>query len=70
MDLLCKVSDKESIENESEYKNYIATQYKKDDKSIYKKYVNNNINLDEVNRILKNYVSTHNRKIDIYFVCW
>ena len=34
MDLLCKVCDREIIENESEYKNYIATQRKEDDKTI------------------------------------
>ena len=37
MDHLCRVCDKEIIENESEYKNYITTQRKKDDKSIFKK---------------------------------
>ena len=68
MDLLCRVCDRSIIENESEYKNYIATPRKKDDKSIYKKYVINNNNLDEVDKILKDYVSTHNRKFDIHFV--
>ena len=67
MDLLCKVCDPETIENESEYKNYIATLRKKDDKSIYIKNVINNINLDEVDKILKDYVSTHNKKFEIYF---
>ena len=68
MDLLCKVCDKEIIENESEYKNYIASLLKKDDKSIYKKYVINNINLDEVDKLLKDYVSTHNKEFDNYFI--
>ena len=68
MDLLCQVCDREIIENECEYKNYIATLRKKDDKSIYKKYVFNNFNLDEVDKILNDYVSTHNKKFDIYFI--
>ena len=68
MDLLCRVCDRWIIANESEYKNYTATLHKKDDKSICKKYVINNFNLDEVDKILKDYVSTHNRKFDIYFV--
>ena len=68
MDLLCQVCDREIIENECEYKNYIATLRKKDDKRIYKKNVINNINLDEVDKILNDYVSTHNRKLDIYFI--
>ena len=53
MDILCKVCDKDIIENDFEYKNYIATLRKKDDRSIYKKYVINIINLDEVDKILK-----------------
>ena len=68
MDYLCQVCDREFIENESEYKNYIATLRKKDDKSIYKKYAINNINLGEVDKILKDYVSTHNKKLNIYCI--
>ena len=68
MDILCKVCDKDIIENESEYKNYITTLRKKDDKSIYKKYIIYNISLDEVDKILKDYVSTHNKKFNIYFI--
>ena len=68
MDILCKVCDKDIIENESEYKNYITTLRKKDDKSIYKRYVIKNITLDEVDKILKDYDSTHNKKFNIYFI--
>ena len=70
MDYLCQICDREIIENESEYKNYIASLRKKDDKSLYKKYkyVINNINLDEVDKIFKDFVSTHNKKFDIYFI--
>ena len=68
MHLLCRVCDRKIIENESEYKNYIASLGKKDDNSIYKKYVINNIKLDEVDKILKDYISTHNKKFDIYFI--
>ena len=65
---LCKVCDQNFIENESEYKNYIDTLGKKDAKSKYKKHVINNIKLDEVDEILNEYVSFHNKKIDFYFV--
>ena len=68
MELLCKVCDEEIIENESEYKMYMATLRKTDDKTIYKIYVNNNVNLDEVDKILIEYVSTRNKKIDFCFV--
>ena len=47
MTLLCEVCDRSIIANESEYHKYLATLPKKDDKSLYKKYTNNNINLDE-----------------------
>ena len=40
----------------------------KNDKNIYKKYVINNISLDEVDKILKVYVSTHNKKFDLFFI--
>ena len=63
MDYLCQLRDKEIIESKSEYKIYLATLRKKDDKSIYKKYVTNSINLNEVDKLLKDYVSTHNKKI-------
>ena len=65
---LCKVCDQKIIEKESEYKNYIATLRNKDDKSIYKKYAVNNVNLDEVDKIINDYVSTHNKDFDFYFV--
>ena len=68
MDYLSQICDKEFIENKSEYKIYLATLRKEDYKSIYKKYVINNINLNEVDKILKDYVSTHNKKFIIYFI--
>ena len=68
MNILCKVCDKDIIENESEYNFYIAILRKKDDKSIYEKYVINKNNLDEVVKIINDYVSTHNKKFNIYFI--
>ena len=41
---------------------------KKNDKSLYKKYTINNINLDEVDEILNDYITTHNKKFDLYFI--
>ena len=67
MDLLCKICDREIIENETEYRNYIASLHKTDDKSIYKKYVIININLVEFDIKLSYYISHHNKKFDIYF---
>ena len=40
----------------------------KNDKSIYKKYNVIDVNLDEVDEILKDYITTHNKKFNIYFI--
>ena len=64
MDLLCEVCDQSITENESKYMYYLFTLRKKDDKSFYKKYTINNISLDEANKILNDYISTHNKCFD------
>ena len=68
MDYLCQICDHEIIESRSEYKIYIASLRKKDDKSIYKKYVFTKNNLNEVDKILKDNVSTYKKKFNIYFI--
>ena len=68
MTFLCRKCDRSITENGSEYKEYIATMRKKNDKSLYKKYTNNNINLDEIDKVLNDYVIVHNKKIDLYFI--
>ena len=69
MDLLCRFCDREIIENESEYKYYIATLHKKDNKSLYENYTFNNIsNLDEFDKKLSDYISIHNKDYDIYLI--
>ena len=68
MDFLCPVCDRSIIENESEYNEYIATMRKKDDKSLYENYTIKNINLDENDKILTDYVTTHNKKFYFYLV--
>ena len=67
MDLPCRVCDREIMEIESENEKYLATCRKKDDKSIYKKYIINNINLNEVDKTIKYYISHLNKKFVIYF---
>ena len=68
MELLCPVCDRSIIENQSEYENYLSTMRKKDDKSLYENYTINKINLDEVDKILSSYVTTHNKKSYFYLV--
>ena len=58
----CKVCDREILEYESEYKNYMATSRKKNDQTFYTKYTNNNINLDEIDQILDKYTTSLNKK--------
>ena len=67
MDLLCEVCDQSIIEIESEYYIYLISLRKKDDKSLFKKYTINNIDLDEINKILNDYISTHNNNFDLDF---
>ena len=58
MDILCKVCDRSIIENEPEYKEYLAILRKKNKKSLYKKYTINHVNLDEFDNLLNNYLSS------------
>ena len=67
MELLSKVCNRAIIENKSEYNKYRATLSKENDKSLYKKYTMNNNNLDDINRILNDYISTHKKNFDFYF---
>ena len=68
MDLVCEVCDSAIIEKEFGYYEYLATLRKKDDKRLYKKFTTNNTNLDEVDEILNDYVTTHNKKFYFSFV--
>ena len=62
MDLLCKVCDQSIIQNESEYYEYPATLRKENDKSLYEKYNINNVDLDELDKLLNDYITTRNKK--------
>ena len=56
------------IDNESEYKEYLATLRKKIHKSFCKKYDIYNINLYEVGKRLNDYATIHNKKFNFYFI--
>ena len=68
MDFLCKVCDKSIIEKESKYNNYIATLKKEHHKSFYENYIIINPNLDEIDKILNDYMTIHNKKFNIFFI--
>ena len=68
MDLLCPVCDQSIIENESEYNKYLASLRKENDISIYKKYDINNVILNDVDKILNDYISIHNKIFNLYLI--
>ena len=68
MDFFCKMCDRSIIESYSEYYEYLTTLRKKDDKILCKKYTINNIKLDEVNKILIDYISIDNKYFDFHFI--
>ena len=49
--------------------NYLATMRKKNDKSLNKKYTFNNNNSDEVEKILNDYITVHNKKVNFFINC-
>ena len=49
-------------------RNYLVTLHNKKDKSTYIKFTNNNINLDEVDNILNDYITFHCEKFNSYLI--
>ena len=68
MEFLCKVFDRSIIENASEYHSYLVNPYLKNDKKFYKQYTINNIKLDDFDKMLNDYITNHNKKINVYFI--
>ena len=68
MDLVCRVCDRDVIEDKSEYIKYMSTLHTIYDKNIYIAKTINNINLDETDKILDDFVTTYNKKFDFYFL--
>ena len=68
MDLLCEVCDQSVIKNHSECNNYLVTLRKKNDENLFKTHTINNVNLDEVKKILNDYISAHNKNFDFCFI--
>ena len=66
MDFLCKVCDKSIFENESNFLNYIATLRKEHDESFSEHYIIINPNIDEIDKILNDYITNHIKKSDMY----
>ena len=56
------------IENPDEYENYLTTSSRKIDKNLYIKYTIINISFDELDKILEDYISTHNKIFVFYLI--
>ena len=68
MDYICQYCDRLLIEKPDEYENYLTTSHKKIDKNLYIKYTINNISFDELDKTLKDYISTHLKKLVFYLI--
>ena len=69
MDYICEVCDRSIVQDPSEYPYYLTTSHRKKDlKKLYIKYTINNNNFEELDKLLKDYVATHNKKFDFYLI--
>ena len=51
-----------------EYNNYINSLIKDDNKFIYFKYIINNVDINNFDKIFNNYIINHNKKFDFYYI--
>ena len=68
MQRFCNNCDRSLIFNRFEYQNYLNTANKGNDRSTYIKYTINKISLDELDKIINEYITTHNEKFDFYSI--
>ena len=68
MSFLCKVCDKDIIENEPKYYQYMATLTKEYDKSFYENYSITNPNLNEIEKMLNDYITSYKKEFHVSFI--
>ena len=68
MDYISLYCDRMWTENPDEYENYLTTSRNKNDKNLYIKYTINIISFDELDKLLEEYISTHNKKFVFYLI--
>ena len=68
MDYICQDCDREIIESEEEYQYYLSTVDRKKDRKLYTKYIIINISFDDLDKVLNDYITTHNKKFDFYLI--
>ena len=54
--------------NETRYNNCIDCLLNKDNKNLYMKYLINNVDINEFDKIFNNYIISHNKKLDLYYI--
>ena len=54
--------------HEIKHNNYLSSLVKDDNKFIYARYVVNNVNIDNFDKIFNNYGSNHNKKFDFCYM--
>ena len=68
IELLCEICDSDIFDDEDKLYKYLTTFQKDDDKSINKKIIIDNINLNDIDKVLNNYIDIYNKKFDFYWV--
>ena len=54
--------------NEIENNNYLSTLVKDDNKFINARYIINNVNIKNFEKIFINHITNHNKKFDFYYI--
>ena len=67
-DLLCENCNREIYENSDSLNDYLDNIQKEIDNNICKKIIYNNIDLCDVNKILKEYIEVHDKKYIVYYI--
>ena len=52
--------------HEIENNNYLSSLVKDDNKFIYARYIINNVEINNFEKIFNNYITNHNKKFDFY----
>ena len=68
-DILCPNCDHEAFNDKDELNHYLATFQKKHDRGLYYHYtINDDVNLDNINKIFDYYINIHNEKYEKCFI--
>ena len=54
--------------HEIKHNNYLSSLVKDDNKFIYMKYIINEVNINNFDKIFDNHIINHNKKFDFYYI--